>query len=153
MHPRVLIGLTIALTLGLSPREGPARTVLPAGIPDLLDPAVQAHFVPLSVARLDNDPDFPALFLGNTSEEVPQFVLLILDARNGKDTWSLHEDAAIFLLLLSDAQTIQQGYLDEGFAAHGTPSGTFIAAGPEAVHHLWEKLRQSHERLKGLRAA
>jgi hypothetical protein len=103
-------------------------------------------FVPLSVAHLEGDPDFPALFLGNTGREYPQFLLVILDARNGKQTWSLKEDATIFFLLLTDPTTVQQAFLDEGFATTGKPSGKFIAGGPEAAEHLLVRLRESHER-------
>jgi hypothetical protein len=122
----------------------------PARVPDLLDPAVQARFVVLSVARLGGDPDFPALFLGNITGESPRFLLVILDARNGKETWSLREDAPIFFLLMADAETIQRAFLDEGFAANGIASGSFIASGPEAGEHLLARLRESHRRLRGL---
>lgn len=149
-YRRMLIVVVVAALLYLSAGQASGEMTRPAGVPDLLDPAVQTQFVALSVAHLNGDPDFPALFLGNTTREFPQFLLVILDARNGKETWSLREDAAIFFLLLADPETIQQAFLDEGFAATGTPSGTFTAAGPQSAEHLLARLREGHRRSRGL---
>ncbi len=119
--------------------------VHPAGVPDLADPAVQASFVPLDTVTLNGDPNFPGLFLGNITGEYPQFLLVILDARNGKETWSLREDAAIFFLLLTGPGKVRRAFLDEGFASRGNPSGTFMEGGPEGALHLLERLRETHQ--------
>jgi hypothetical protein len=111
-----------------------------------LDPAIRAQFIPLSVARLNGDPDFPALFLGNAGREFPQFLFVIVDARNGKETWSFQEDATIFFLLLAEAGTVRQVYLDEGFATLGKPSGKFIVGGPEAAGEFLARLHESYRR-------
>ncbi len=147
---RMLAAVVVVLALGLSGWRVSAQTLRPAGIPDLRGPEIRTRFVALSVGRLDGDPDFPALVLGNLSEGLPRFLVVILDARNGKHTWSLQEDAPVFFLFMADAETVQQAFLDEDFVASGTPSGTYIAAGPEAAMQLLAKLRQSHKRLRSL---
>jgi hypothetical protein len=144
----MLVAVVVALALGLSGWRVSAQTLRPAGIPDLRDPEFRTRFVALSVGRLDGDPDFPALVLGNLSEGLPRFLVVILDARSGKDTWSLQEDAPVFFLSMADAETVQQAFLDEGFVTSGTPAGTFIVAGLDAAMQLLAKLRQSRKRLQ-----
>lgn len=109
-----------------------------------------AQFTPMSISRFNDDPDSPLLLLAKPGEAGPQFLLLIVDARNGKDTWSLREDAAVFCLALAAPTTIQQVFLDEGFASRGKPSGQFIAAGPEAAEEMIVRLMESHRRSRGL---
>ncbi len=45
---------------------------LPAGVPNIYDPAVRAHFQPVPVANLQENPDLPMLLLVNETEEPPQ---------------------------------------------------------------------------------
>ncbi len=142
----VVVVVVAALWLSAWPASGEMGR--PTGVPDLSDPEVLARFIPLVQSRLNEDPDFPALLLGNTASEFPQFLLVILDARNGKDTWSLREDIPILFLLLADLRTVQQGFLDEGFVTRGFPSGKFIAAGPESAEGLLARARESHRRLR-----
>lgn len=99
----------------------PARAgqpTLPAGIPNIFDPEVRAHFQPVGVANLRDNPDFPAILLMNTTGDQSQALLLGLDARNGKDTWSLTIDPIILIVVFSDDRTIQALYVDTGFAGH-----------------------------------
>ena len=149
---RLLLVLVGTAVLSLNAWAESAELIRPVGIPDLTDPEVQARFSALDVGRLDRDPDFPALLLKSITGEAPRFLVVVLDARNGKRTWSLQEDPAVFFLLMKDAETIQEAFLDEGFAAGGTPTGTFIAAGPESATDLVAQLRQSHIRILTLRA-
>lgn len=146
---RVIVLLVVCgvLLLSLQARTAAAR---PPGVPDLNDPAVLAQFVPVGLSRLGDDPDFPVLLLANLGEGVPQFLLVILDARNGKQTWSLREDAPVFYLLFVDPTTIQQAFLDEGFAGRGQPSGQFIAGGPDTAEELMAQLREGYLRYRGL---
>lgn len=130
-----------------------AAAVYPPGVPNFNDPGVQTEFVRVAVSRFEEDPDFPVLVLARLTEEPPQFLLVILDARNGKETWSLREDQAVFYMLLSDPGTILQAYLDDGFALGGKPSGRFTAAGPETVGELIAKLRESHRQSRRSRAS
>ncbi len=151
-YSRVRSGLVIIVitTLCLAAWPAFAETSRPADVPDLLDPAIRALYVPLSVKHFHGDPDFPALLLANVARDFPQFLFVIVDARNGKETWSFQEDAVIFYLLFADQSTIRQGFLDEGFATTGKPSGQFIAGGPEATDHLLARLRESHKRFREL---
>jgi hypothetical protein len=149
----ISITLVVVLSVAVGVAEVAAGGLRKDQVPNLRDAEIQAQFVALSVSRLDGDPDFPALFLGNVTEVPPQYLVVIVDARNGEETWSLQEDAAIFLLILADRGTIEQAFLDEGFATTGTPSGSFIAAGPETAGDLLNALREIHGRLRSLRDA
>lgn len=108
----------------------PARAgqpALPAGVPNIYDPEVQAHFGPVAVVNLLGNPDFPAVLLVNTAGEQPQALLLGLDARNGETTWSLTTDPIILIVVFGDAATIQGVYVDTGFADRGKASGNYVA--------------------------
>jgi hypothetical protein len=142
--------MLLAATLLAATARVSAAAGYPPGVPNLTDPGVQTEFARVAVSRFDEDPDFPVLVLARLTEELPQFLLVILDARNGKETWSLREDRAVFYILLSDPMTVLQAYLDDGFASDGKPSGRFTAAGPETVGELIDKLRESHRRSRGL---
>jgi hypothetical protein len=97
----------VGLLLIASP-AGASPTVLPAGVPDIYDPAVLAHFQPVAVAHLRDDPDFPAVLLVNSGGDQPSALLLGFDARGGKDTWSLMEDPLILIVVFADEATIQR---------------------------------------------
>lgn len=103
------------------------QPALPAGVPNIYDPEVRAHFQPMGVANLRGNRDFPVLLLVNATGEQPQALLLGLDARNGKETWSLATDPIILLVVFSDYTTIQAVYVDTGFAGLGKASGTYVA--------------------------
>ncbi len=149
MWGRVLCASLIAAALLAAAPPSQAADRRPASVPDLTDPAVQDAYRPVALSRLNEDPDFPMLLLARAGEGSPQFLLVIYDARNGKETWSFREDAAVFYVLFSDRRTIQQAFLDEGFAANGTPSGNFLAAGPEDAEQLMARLQESHQRCRG----
>lgn len=105
-----------------------APPALPAGVPNIYDPMVRAHFHPVGVGNLGANPDFPVVLLVNTAGEQPEALLLGLDARNGKDTWSLTTDPIILIVVFSDVTTIRGLYVDTGFADRGKASGSFAAA-------------------------
>ena len=75
---------------------------------------------------------------------------MILDARNGKETWSFREDAAVFVAVYSDPATVHRAFLDEGFAANGQASGRFIRGGPESVADLVTEFQEGFLRSRGL---
>jgi hypothetical protein len=114
---------------------------LPAGVPNLLDPTVRAHFQRVTVANLQDNPDFPVVLLVNTTGEEPRVLLLGLDARNGKDTFSLSTDPIILIMVLAGPATIQNVYVDIGFADSGMASGSYAAVDPENAAALPELLR------------
>lgn len=103
------------------------QPALPAGVPNIFDPEVRAHFQPVAVTTLQGNADFPVLLLLNTAGEQPQAVVLALDARNGKETWSLVSDPIILIVVFADPTTIQWLYVDAGFVERGEPSGSYIA--------------------------
>lgn len=100
---------------------------LPAGVPNLFDPAVRAHFHPVAVLNLQDNPDFPVALCANTTGDEPQVLLLGFDARNGKDTWSLTTDPIILIVVVADGTTVQDVYVDIGFADGGKASGIYAA--------------------------
>jgi hypothetical protein len=119
----ILVGLVLLA-------GGPAwagQPSLPAGVPNIYDPEVRAQFQLLGVANLRDNPDFPVVLLGNTASEEPTAILLGLDARNGKETWSLMSDPVILIVVFSDETTIQDLFVDMGFADQGKASGKFGA--------------------------
>jgi len=122
----------------------------PSGVPNFTDPTVLSRFVPRTVSNLAGDPDFPSVLLTRRGEGTPQYVLVIVDARNGKETWSIREDAAVFYALFADRETIHQAFLDAGFAAQGQPSGRFLAARPERVEELVGRLGEDYLRARGI---
>ena len=116
------LAFELSATQAIKPTEGP---VLPTGVPNISDPEVRAHFQPVMVANLRGNPDFPVVLVVNTAREQPHALLLGLDARNGKDTWSLTSDPIILIVVLSDETTIQGLYVDIGFADVGKASGSY----------------------------
>jgi hypothetical protein len=101
------------------------QVTLPAGVPNLYDPAVQAHYQPVGVGILGENPDFPVVYLVNRTGEQPQALLLGLDARNGKATWSLSSDPIILIVVFSGETRIRGLYVDLGVAAQGKASGAY----------------------------
>jgi hypothetical protein len=115
------------------------QPALPSGVPDLRDPEVRAHFQPVGVKSLGDNPDLPAVLLLNTTGDQPPALLLGLDARNGTNTWSLASDPIILIVVFANATTIQGMYVDTGFAKQGMASGTYTpvdAGNPAALYNL-----------------
>ena len=98
---------------------------LPDGIPNLADPQVGAGWQGYQVGSLNNDPDLPLLMFVNTSGNQPAAMMFGVDARNGKETFSLASDPVILVALFSDPQTVTRIYYDQGFSGNGHPSGQF----------------------------
>jgi hypothetical protein len=117
------------------------QTTLPAGVPNIFDPEVRARFQFVGVANLHGNPDYPAVLLLNATGERPQVLLLGLDARNGKDTWSMTSDPIILIVVLSDGATIQGLYVDTGFADVGKASGNYAAVDEEGLPALPDLLK------------
>jgi len=107
-------------------RSGAARP-LPPVIPDFTDAETLARFTPVAQGRLWGNPDFPILLVRGIEATDPLFVLIVLDARNGKTTWSLVEDPMILVTVGKREEDNPETYVDEGFVTQGTPSGAFVA--------------------------
>jgi hypothetical protein len=139
--PRHLSGwlpLLVGFVLLATAPAWAGAVALPAGVPNIYDPAVQAHFQPVAVTSLEANPDLPAVLLVNTAGEQPPAIFLGVDARNGKDTWSLGTDPIILIVVFADTTTVQGVYMDIGFADRGQPSGT---VDPENASALLELLK------------
>jgi len=119
----------------------PAWAGTPAGVPDIYDPAIRAHFQPMAVANLQDNPDLPVILLVSTTEDQPQALLLGFDARNGKDTWPLTTDPIILIVVFADTTTVPGVYVDIGFADRGKASGTYAAVDEANVSALPELLK------------
>ncbi|HEU5394816.1 MAG TPA: hypothetical protein VFV36_08425 [Candidatus Methylomirabilis sp.] len=103
----------------------PAQS-LPHAVPDFTDAETLSRFTPVAQGRLWGDPDFPVLLIRGLAPPDPAFVLIVLDARNGKDTWSLVDDPMI-LVTVGQPDGAPATYVDEGFVTQGTPSGAYVA--------------------------
>ena len=114
---------------------------LPAEIPNIFDPEVRAQYQPVDVANLRGNPDFPVLILQNTAGGQPQGMLLGLDARNGKMSWSLASDPIILIVLFADPETILGAHVDAGFAERGKSSGQFMTLADPTSPGLSDLLR------------
>lgn len=114
---------------------------LPKSVPDLFNPEVRAQYRPVQVGSVRENPDLPLLMLVNINGENPKAVLIGLDARNGKNTWSLNTDPIVLIALFSDPSTITDLYLDAGFAKQGAPSGNYQSVPDPKVELLPELLR------------
>ncbi len=121
-------GLPAAVAGGPSVLEGGgAARPLPPVIPDFRDAETLARFTPVAQGRLWGNPDFPILLIRGIEATDPLFVLIVLDARNGEDTWSLIEDPMILVTVGKRGEEGPETYVDEGFVTEGTPSGAFVA--------------------------
>jgi hypothetical protein len=138
--------LALALAIVLLPAipVGAAGAALPPDVPNIYDPAVRAHFAPVMVGNLRDNPDFPIVLLANTTGERPETLLVGLDARNETDTWSLTGDPIILIIEFAD-ETIQRLYVDTGFADQGAASGNYAAVDDLTSHTLPDLLRQVAE--------
>jgi len=128
MPPRRLTGwlpLLVGFVLLAAMPAWAGQPALPAGVPNIYDPEVRAHFGPVGAVNLRGNPDFPVLLLMNTTGTQPQALLFGVDARNGKATWSLTTDPIILIVVFSDETTIQAVYVDTGFAELGMASGNY----------------------------
>ena len=128
--PRYLIGwlpFLMGLVLLAASLAWASAAALPDGVPNIFDPSVQAHFQPVAMTNLEDNPDFPVVLLLNTTGQEPQTLLLGFDARNGKDTWSLTTDPIILIVVFADATRVQGVYVDTGFAGQGKASGIYAA--------------------------
>ena len=132
--------LLVGFVLVAAVPAGAGAPALPAGVPNLLDPAVRAHFQRVPVANLQGNPDFPVVLLVNTTREEPRLLLLGLDARNGTDTFSLTTDPIILVMVATRAITIRDAYVDIGFVNRGLASGTYAAVDPANAALLLELL-------------
>jgi hypothetical protein len=103
------------------------QPALPAGVPNIYDPAVRADFRPVGVVNLGGNSDFPVVLLVSTAGKEPQGLLFGLDARNGKATWSLTSDPIILIVVVPDNTARQRVYVDTGFADLGSASGAYTA--------------------------
>ncbi len=98
---------------------------LPDGIPNVLDPKIRDNYQPYQVGNLEGNPDFPVVLFVARDGTAASAVVVAVDARNGKGTWSLATDPVILIAVFSDPKTVTGVYLDDGFAQQGAASGTY----------------------------
>lgn len=122
-----LLSILVVLLAVVSVPASAGQAALPEGVPNIFDAEVRANFEPVAVVNLRDNPDFPMLILIHKAGEEPQAMVIGLDARNGKDTWSLASDPIIVIILFSDPSTISAVHVDAGFSEKGKPSGIYMA--------------------------
>lgn len=134
---RRLAGLLVVLGLALSPpavARAQSQGRLPDGVPDLLSP--QSDWQSYQVGNLEGDPDFPLIMFLNNKGSAPAAVMVAIDARNGKSSWSLESDPAILIALFADSETLSGLYYDQGFTEAGHPSGQYTKVADPNVKSL-----------------
>lgn len=140
-RPTTWLALAVGFALLAATPVWADSTAFPAGVPNIYDPEVQAHFRPVGVVNLGGNADFPVVLLMSTTGEGPQALLFGLDARNGKATWSLTTDPIILIVVLSDNKASHDAYVDIGFADLGKASGEYALVGDVNSPVLPELLR------------
>jgi hypothetical protein len=130
----------LLVTSGLAWAGGVVLT-LPDGVPDLHDPQVLAKYVPVQVGTIGGNPDLPMVMLVNRIERSPEALLVGLDARNGKNTWSMLSDPIVLVALFENPTTIRQLDVDPGFLSQGEPSGSFERVPDPRLETLPDLLR------------
>ena len=102
-----------------------AECPLPEGVPDLTSPLSQASWQHYVLGNVGGDPNFPLVLYLNRLGSAPPAVMMAIDARNGKTTWSLAVDPVIVIAVFANPQTLTCLYYDQGFAEDGQPSGQY----------------------------
>jgi hypothetical protein len=113
----------------------------PENVPDLTDPNVQQKYLPIQVGTMGGNKDLPLVMLVNQGSEKSEAILIGLDARNGKSTWSLLSDPIILVALFADPATITELDVDLSFLSEGTPSGSLQRVPDPRPETLPELLR------------
>jgi hypothetical protein len=120
----LLLGIGLSWSLPACAGQSP----LPPGVPNIFDRSVRSHFEPVAVVNLRGNPDLPVIVVRNTQEDAqPQVLLLALDARNGRHTWSLAMDPIILIAVFASPSTILSIHTDTGFLERGQASGTYAS--------------------------
>ena len=127
---KLLIQLVLTTLMMLSsvlalPAFVRAECRLPEGIPDLASPASQGNWEPYVLGSLGGNPNFPLVLYLNKVAGGPPGVMMVIDARNGKQTWSLTSDPAIVVVVLANLRTVKGLYYDQGFVEAGHASGQY----------------------------
>ena len=141
-----MIFMVLALLLPVCGSASAARlAALPSGVPDLSDPDIRAKYRPVQVGSVGGNPDLPLVILVSEAKDTPRAVLVGLDARNGKNTWSLLGDPIVLIVLFENPTTITELLVDPGFLKQGTPSGSFERLPHPGLDALPEVLRTMAE--------
>ena len=122
-----LVALLVGIGLAWSPPAWAGQSPLPASVPDIFDRSIRSQFEPVAVVNLRGNPDLPVVVVRNKQEDgQPQVLLLALDARNGRHTWSLATDPIILIVVFANPSTILSIHTDSGFLERGQASGTYV---------------------------
>ncbi|MFB3819034.1 MAG: hypothetical protein ACE147_15330 [Candidatus Methylomirabilales bacterium] len=127
--------------LAAGPSAWAAAVALPQDVPNVLDPNVQVDYQPYQVGNLEGNPDFPVILFMSRGREKPAAVVVAIDARNGRETWSITSDPIILVAVFSSPKQLSGLYLDHGFAQRGAPSGTLTPATEQDGGSLPDLLR------------
>jgi hypothetical protein len=88
----LLAAALVVSVLSAAPSAWAATAALPRDVPNVLDPKVQADYQPYQVGNLEGNPDFPLILFMSRGREKPAAVVVAIDARNGRETWSITSD-------------------------------------------------------------
>jgi hypothetical protein len=122
----LLSAVALAFMLAIAavaPAAAPAR--LPEGVPDVESLGAPGEWRVYQGQNLQGNPDFPLLMFVNNAGRQPAAVLMVLDAQNGTQQWSMTSDPIIMVALFADPETVTRVYCDAGFLQAGRASGEY----------------------------
>jgi hypothetical protein len=122
-----LAALLVGIGLSWSLPAWAGQSPLPPGVPDIFNRSIRSQFEPVAVVNLRGNPDLPVVVVRHKQEDgQPQVLLLALDARNGRHSWSLATDPIILIVVFASPSTILSIHTDSGFLERGQASGTYV---------------------------
>jgi hypothetical protein len=97
----LVLGLSLLVVLPAVAGQSP----LPSGVPNIFDRSIRSQFELVGVVNLRGNPDIPVLVvLHKQPGGQPRAMLLALDARNMRQTWSLATDPIILIVVYASPQ-------------------------------------------------
>jgi len=135
--------LLLGLALGCALPAEAGQSPLPPGVPNIFDRSVRMQFEIAAVVNLRGNPDLPVLVVWHKQADGrPQVLLLALDARNGRQTWSLATDPIVLIVAFASPRTVLGIHVDSGFLERGRASGTYTTRDPSSPLALPGILRE-----------
>jgi len=135
----LVLGLSLLAVLPAAAGQFP----LPPGVPNIFDRSIRSQFELVGVVNLRRNPDLPVLVARHKQADgQPQVLLLALDARNGRHTWSLATDPIVLIVVYANPRTILGIHADSGFLERGRATGSYLAMDPSSPLTLPNILRE-----------
>lgn len=138
----LLVTATLILAALLPAAVLAEQPALPPDVTNLFDAETSLSLLPIGEGALFGNPDFPVVLLRNLAHPGPSLIMIVVDARNGKETWTLGEDPIVLVLLGYEAPDKREAYVDEGFLTQGSASGQFVALDTETPARMGDAIER-----------